>query len=141
MCIGLPLTASLRGRAGKAVDLDTDAERNCLMYESAEPLARLYSPLFLMEDTFILQEYFVPKAGFAEWLSAARPAFDMAAQLDQIELLNTTVRFVHKASTSGIEPETQDLRSPMSQSSRSQRDTSGIEPETRTYFPLLRAPR
>ena len=40
---------------GSAIDIDTSSERNNLMYESAEPLARLYSPLFEMDDTFVLQ--------------------------------------------------------------------------------------
>ena len=82
--------------AGKAIDLDSSSERNVLMFESAEPLARLYSPLFHMDDTFVLQEFFVPKANFGQWIAAARPAFALAASLDQIELLNTTIRFVHQ---------------------------------------------
>ena len=81
---------------GKAVDVEMEAERNCLMFESAEPLARLYSPLFQMDDTFVLQEFFVPKQAFVPWVEAARPTFELAASLDQIELLNTTVRFVRR---------------------------------------------
>ena len=82
--------------AGKAIDIEASSERNVLMFESAEPLARLYSPLFAMDDTFVLQEYFVPRDAFVAWVAAARPAYALAARLDQIELLNTTVRFVHK---------------------------------------------
>lgn len=35
-----------------------------MLYESAVPLARLYSPLLKNDDTFILQEYFIPKEKF-----------------------------------------------------------------------------
>jgi SAM-dependent methyltransferase len=87
---------ALERATGRAVDIDATSERNTLMYESAEPLARLYSPLFLMDDTFVLQEFFVPKGALAQWVDAARPAFELAASLDQIELLNTTVRFVRR---------------------------------------------
>ena len=82
--------------AGKAIDIEASSERNMLMYESAEPLARLYNPLFAMDDTFVLQEYFVPAGAFIAWIDAAKPAYALAASLDKIELLNTTVRFVRK---------------------------------------------
>ena len=40
---------------GAALDWDDQNQRNEMMYESAEPLARLYDPLFVADDTFVLQ--------------------------------------------------------------------------------------
>ena len=45
------------------------------MFESAAPLAQLYSPLFAMDDTFVLQEYFVPAARYADWIAAVKPIY------------------------------------------------------------------
>ena len=50
-------------------------DRNALMFESAAPLAQLYSPLFAMDDTFVLQEYFVPAARYADWIAAVKPIY------------------------------------------------------------------
>jgi FAD/FMN-containing dehydrogenase len=82
--------------AGQAIDMGVTTERNSLMYESADALARLYSPLFDMDDTFVLQEYFVPRGAFALWVDAARPVYKLTTRLPDIEVLNTTIRFVHK---------------------------------------------
>ena len=81
--------------AGKAIDADPQTERNSLMHESAAPLAQLYSPLFLVDDTFVLHEYFCPYKKFGAWVRLAKPAFERAASLHLLNLLNTTVRFVH----------------------------------------------
>ena len=45
------------------------------------------SPLFEMDDTFVLQEFFVPRAACVPFVEAARPAFELAAKLEHIELL------------------------------------------------------
>ncbi|CAM9399217.1 unnamed protein product, partial [Heterosigma akashiwo] len=43
---------------------EDESDRNQLMFESAKPLAALYSPLIQVDDTFVLQEFFVPHAQF-----------------------------------------------------------------------------
>ena len=35
-----------------------------LLFESASPLAKLTNPLFVVEDTFVLQEFFVPARAY-----------------------------------------------------------------------------
>lgn len=81
---------------GQAVDWSDSSERNLLMFESAEPLARLYSPWYQVDDTFVLQEYFVPKSQFRRWIKQSAPIYAAAAEADLINLLNTTIRFVRK---------------------------------------------
>ncbi|ELR12262.1 FAD binding domain containing protein [Acanthamoeba castellanii str. Neff] len=80
---------------GTAFDWSQTNERNALMYESAVPLARLYSPLLHIDDTFILQEYFVPQKSFLRWVEQAKPIYRRIAQHSLVSLLNTTIRFVH----------------------------------------------
>lgn len=89
-----PLRAGLERVTGRAVDWNDKDERNLLMYESAEPLARLYSPLFELDDTFVLQEFFTPASEFTRWIDGARPI--LTAKRDKVALLNTTVRFVEQ---------------------------------------------
>lgn len=79
---------------GSAFDWSQTNERNVLMYESAVPLARLYSPLILIDDTFILQEYFVPQPHFLRWIELAKPIYERMANHQHLHLLNTTIRFV-----------------------------------------------
>ena len=77
--------------------LDWQAEktdRNSLMYESATPLAQLYNLFITVDHTFILQEYFVPKASFQLWMKRVRTIVTKKHNL--ITLLNITVRFVFK---------------------------------------------
>jgi len=52
----------LEAVTGAALDWSDANERNLLMYESAQPLAELYSPILDIDDTFVLQEFFVPKS-------------------------------------------------------------------------------
>jgi FAD/FMN-containing dehydrogenase/SAM-dependent methyltransferase len=80
---------------GVALDWSEVVDRNLLLFESAAPLARLYSPLLLVDDTFILQEYFVPKENFNSWISEAKNI--VMKQINQeklLTLLNITIRVV-----------------------------------------------
>jgi FAD/FMN-containing dehydrogenase len=77
---------------GSAMDWSDANERNLLMYESAQPLAELYSPILDIDDTFVLQEYFVPKSSLVNWVDAARPIYARALASDRLTLLNTTIR-------------------------------------------------
>jgi FAD/FMN-containing dehydrogenase/SAM-dependent methyltransferase len=80
---------------GVALDWSEVVDRNLLLFESAEPLARLYSPLLLVDDTFILQEYFVPKENFTSWISEAKKiVLNEINQEKMLTLLNITIRVV-----------------------------------------------
>jgi FAD/FMN-containing dehydrogenase len=81
---------------GTAFDWSQTNDRNGLMYESAVPLARLYSPLLHIDDTFILQEYFVPQKSFLRWVEQVKPIYRRIAQHPLVSLLNTTIRFVRQ---------------------------------------------
>eukprot|EP00639_Heterosigma_akashiwo_P034505 CAMPEP_0194738658 /NCGR_PEP_ID=MMETSP0296-20130528/85710_1 /TAXON_ID=39354 /ORGANISM="Heterosigma akashiwo, Strain CCMP2393" /LENGTH=476 /DNA_ID=CAMNT_0039649113 /DNA_START=71 /DNA_END=1498 /DNA_ORIENTATION=+ len=73
---------------------EDESDRNQLMFESAKPLAALYSPLIQVDDTFVLQEFFVPHAQFEEWLGLAKPIYQ--EKTEHIKLLNTTIRYVRQ---------------------------------------------
>ena len=93
---------AIEGLTGQAIDMadETGVTRNELLFESAVPLAKLYEPMFVSDDSFVLQEYFVPAARFGEWIERARPIYreltdahgESARQ--RLMLLNTTIRFV-----------------------------------------------
>jgi hypothetical protein len=51
----------------KPIDWSSSHDRNALLYESADGLARLHSPFVTIDDTFILQEYFLPHNTFKSW--------------------------------------------------------------------------
>ena len=63
----------LRARLKKAHDWSDKNERNLLIYESVEPLAKMYSPFHELNDTFVLQEFFVPAKNFTGWLQQSKP--------------------------------------------------------------------
>jgi FAD/FMN-containing dehydrogenase len=81
---------------GTALDWSVDAryERNSLVYEDAEPLGRLMDPMIVLDDTFILQEYFVPRDEVTEWLSAAGAVAAGHREYEDVRLLNCTMRVV-----------------------------------------------
>eukprot|EP00929_Paragymnodinium_shiwhaense_P054678 TRINITY_DN27413_c0_g1_i1.p1 TRINITY_DN27413_c0_g1~~TRINITY_DN27413_c0_g1_i1.p1 ORF type:complete len:1588 (+),score=423.13 TRINITY_DN27413_c0_g1_i1:99-4862(+) len=85
---------ALEARTGVAIDWSGADERNLLMYESAEPLAMLYEPLWRVDDTFILQEYFVPRSNFKKWITLTKSIYAELARHDKLVLINTTIRFV-----------------------------------------------
>ena len=84
--------------AHRALDWSDENQRNQLIYESCEPLARLYSPFHeLQDDTFVLQEFFVPRPEFAAWTGRAKSV--LTQKWEGVTLLNCTVRFVHQDTT------------------------------------------
>ena len=87
------LRPTIESALGRGVDMNSEGQRNELMYETAEPLGRLYSPLFQVDDTFVLQEYFVPAAQYVAWITQTKSVYAHATKAggDTI-LLNTTVR-------------------------------------------------
>lgn len=81
---------------GSSVDWDNSVlERNLMMFESARPLAELFQPLLQSDDTFVLQEYFIPKLRFKEWITRVKPIYnEVLNDYPGLVLLNTTIRFV-----------------------------------------------
>ena len=62
---GKALRSILENATSQALDWSDENERNLLIYESVEPLARMYSPFHELDDTFVLQEFFVPAKNFS----------------------------------------------------------------------------
>ena len=90
------LRYALEKASGQALDWSSEdgVGRNELLFESAVPLSKLYEPMIHVDDTFVLQEYFVPKAMYSAWVRDAAPIYaDLAAERE-LMLLNTTIRFV-----------------------------------------------
>ncbi|KAL9656888.1 hypothetical protein ABK040_006980, partial [Willaertia magna] len=76
------------------IDWTQKPDRNSLLYESAKPLANLYSPFLELNRTHILQEYFVPKENFTEWYYFMMQEIHKMSQMPDITLLNVTIRYV-----------------------------------------------
>jgi len=81
----------------RPLDLSLSSDRNTIMYESAKPMALLYQPLRLYDDTFILQEYFIPKQSFQQWYDRLKPI--IRQRYENLFLLNLTIRFVKNDQT------------------------------------------
>jgi FAD/FMN-containing dehydrogenase len=81
--------------SSSASDWSEAADRNSLLYESARPLSELSSPLVQVDDTFILQEFFVPSPNFCKWMEKTKAIFTSLNSCSEICLLNCTIRFVH----------------------------------------------
>ena len=101
----------LETQYGGALDWEEAFDKNSLMYQTARPLAQLSEPFFLADDTFILQEYFIPQERFNSFLSQIKPIYkdivaagsaatrrpsSSSAPPSHVHLLNTTIRYVHK---------------------------------------------
>ncbi|KYQ88882.1 hypothetical protein DLAC_10691 [Tieghemostelium lacteum] len=88
---------------GVALDWSEVNDSNSLLFESAKPLAQLYSPWLLIDDTFILQEYFVPKDNFNTWVSDVKDiVLKQMSKETILTLLNVTIRFVHHDTDTAI---------------------------------------
>ncbi len=85
---------------GHPLDWSGDAERNQLMYESAKPMAELYSPLIALNRTHILQEYFIPsdnRIHFVDWMQhVERIVNEIGSCMSHVSLLNITIRYLVK---------------------------------------------
>jgi hypothetical protein len=80
--------------SGSASDWSASCDRNSLLFESARPLAELSSPLINVDDTFILQEFFVPAAKFGKWMEKTKDVFLSLNSCSEVCLLNCTIRYV-----------------------------------------------
>lgn len=65
-------------------------------------MARLYSPLLQFDDTFCLQEYFVPKRTFALYFIDLKKCVQNVQKESLITLLNITIRFVKEDTYSAL---------------------------------------
>jgi FAD/FMN-containing dehydrogenase/SAM-dependent methyltransferase len=92
----------------KPLDWNDYHERNQLLYESAEPLARLYGNLINIDRTHILQEYFVPNANFEEFVHYLRYMFQNKTY-NYCTLLNITIRYVKKDDVTYLPYASQDM--------------------------------
>jgi len=88
------LRFALEKIVARPLDLTYSTDRNTTMYESAKPMALLYQPLQYYDDTFVLQEYFIPKENFHQWYNKLQPIIEKNYQ--HVFLLNLTIRFVKK---------------------------------------------
>jgi hypothetical protein len=82
--------------SGSASDWSQSCDRNSLLFESARPLAELSSPLINVDDTFILQEFFVPSPKFSKWMEKTKDIFLSLNSCSDVCLLNCTIRYVQQ---------------------------------------------
>jgi hypothetical protein len=88
---------ALEKSLGVALDWSNVSDRNDLLYESALPLATLYSPLLKIDDTFILREYFIPFRNYIAFVSElSEIVLNHINKETILTLLNITIRFVKK---------------------------------------------
>ena len=92
----------------KPIDIISDNyERNLILYESAEPLAKLYNPIIDINATHILQEFFIPPNNFLNWMNCLKYTFSQ--KYKYVTLLNITIRYVKKDTISFLNYATQDM--------------------------------
>ena len=85
---------SLEKIVARPLDLSYSTDRNTTMYESAKPMALLYQPLIYYDDTFVLQEYFIPQEHFDHWYNQLKVL--IGKHRENVFLLNLTIRFVKR---------------------------------------------
>lgn len=73
------------------------------------PLSKLYSPLLKIDDTFILQEYFVPFKSFSNFVAGlSEVVLEKINKEQMLALLNVTIRYVKKDVDSALPYSTHD---------------------------------
>ena len=107
MPVAADLRSALEGLRGKALDFPESSSRNMLLFESAVPLAKLTSPLVLIDDSFVLQEFFVGAEYCQDWILKAGPIFQKhrsphKGESPLVVLLNCTIRFVEHDTITGL---------------------------------------
>lgn len=85
----------------KPLDQNNNSSRNEILYESADPLAKLYSPLIELDKTHILQEYFIPNNKFDIFINKLAAIYKniILKYKHHINLLNITIRYIKKDNT------------------------------------------
>ena len=80
------------------IDIGNKNERNLILYESANPVTQLYSPIIDLNATHILQEFFIPLTGFLDFMNYLKQVF-LTHKFKYVTLLNITIRYVFKDTT------------------------------------------
>lgn len=98
--IGQRIRSATEKILGRPLDWSITCDTNGSLYESADPLTTLWSPIFNRNKTHILQEYFIPANGksFEDWSKSVGEYFQ-GRKFKNVALLNATIRFVKKDST------------------------------------------
>jgi hypothetical protein len=94
----------MENKLGKSLDLTmNNTSNNEISYESALPIAKLYSPFFNNKKTHVLQEYFIKIDNFIflQFMDFLKFIF-VGKYYNDITLLNITIRFIKKESLSYI---------------------------------------
>ena len=78
-------------------------QRNAFIYESCDPIAHLYSPIYELDDAFVLQEFFVPAKNFVLWINNAKMELSkLQVHKKLVILLNLTIRYVFEDKTTTL---------------------------------------
>lgn len=99
----MELRFSVERSTGSALDWAPVATANELLFESAVPMGRLYSPLLAFDDTFLLQEYFIPSSSFAHFFEELKSVVQtIRSKSQRVTLLNITIRYLIKDDISAL---------------------------------------
>lgn len=79
------------------IDIGSKYERNLILYESADPITKLYSPIIDINATHILQEFFIPTTNFNQFMNYLKQIFSY--KFKYVTLLNITIRYVYQDTT------------------------------------------
>ncbi|AYV77738.1 MAG: oxidoreductase FAD-binding [Edafosvirus sp.] len=82
-------------------------DRNQLLYESADSIAKLYEPIICINRTHILQEYFVSNDNFESFACYLKHIF--SCKYTYLQLLNITIRYVKKDNLTFLPYATNDM--------------------------------
>jgi hypothetical protein len=87
------------GKMFRSYDINSNTTLNELIYESAQPLCELYSPLITLNVSHVLQEYFIPTRYIKSWMLYLKKYFGHNTYY-KVNLLNITIRFIKQDSIS-----------------------------------------
>lgn len=103
------LRFNIEKSSNKPIDIPNSfVDRNQLLYESAEPLAKMYSPIVDLNMTHILQEFFIPQKYFKKWMYFLQK-YILNRLFLNVSLLNITIRFVKMDTTTFLRYAKEDM--------------------------------
>ena len=92
----------------KPLDWTISGSINENLYESTDSISELWSPIFDLNKTHILKEYFVPTDKLEKWLHSSNQILQ-ENKLQYTSLLNATIRFVKKDTVTVLNYATADM--------------------------------
>ncbi len=92
----------------KPIDIPNISTRNEILYESADSLAKLYSPFVDLNKTHILQEFFVPPEHFIYWMDNMKDIL-LGKKFNYVILINITIRYVKQDITTFLKYAVSDM--------------------------------